>query len=109
MLFRSKVIQEFHAFAAVKKFFIFGGQILKYDPKFFLRISKPQKALPSENLRRLRHYDSVDCCRSDCRGPEEFKKKLINTSGNCIFQAYGEQTPLNSLLSFSARHVTLLT
>jgi hypothetical protein len=27
-------------------------------------------------------------------------KKRVNTSGNCIFHVYGEQTPLNRLLSF---------
>jgi hypothetical protein len=41
---RSKVIQEFHACAMVKKFSIFGG---KYDPeKFLCKYPDPQKALP---------------------------------------------------------------
>jgi hypothetical protein len=31
-------------------------------------------------------------------------KEKVNTSGNCIFHAYGEQTPLNRLLSFL--HIT---
>jgi hypothetical protein len=64
-LFRSKVIQQFHAFAAVKKFFQFLGG--KYDPKIFLQISTPQKALPSENLRRLRHYGPGGYSGSGCR------------------------------------------
>jgi hypothetical protein len=34
------------------------------------------------------------------------RKIEINTSGNCIFHAYGEQTPLNRLVSFLAHHVT---
>jgi hypothetical protein len=42
--FRSKVIQEFHSFAAVKKVFQFWGQI--WPIKFFLQISRPQKTLP---------------------------------------------------------------
>jgi hypothetical protein len=41
----------------------------------------------------------------DCRVPEEYRKKLINTSGNCIFNVYREQTPLNQL-SFLAHRVT---
>jgi hypothetical protein len=34
------------------------------------------------------------------------KKKKVNTSGNCIFHVYGEQTPLNRWLSFFAHRVT---
>jgi hypothetical protein len=37
------------------------------------------------------------------------KQKEVNTSGNCIFHVYGEQTPLNRLLSFLAHRVTSLT
>jgi hypothetical protein len=33
-------------------------------------------------------------------------KKKVNTFGNCIFHVYGEQTPLNRLLSFVAHRVT---
>jgi hypothetical protein len=33
-------------------------------------------------------------------------KKKVNTFGNCIFHVYGEQTPLNRLLSFLAHRVT---
>jgi hypothetical protein len=33
-------------------------------------------------------------------------KKKANTCGNCIFHVYGEQTPLNRLLSFFAHRVT---
>jgi hypothetical protein len=30
------------------------------------------------------------------------EQRKANTSGNCIFHVYGEQTPLNRLLSFFA-------
>jgi hypothetical protein len=63
ILFRSKVI------AMVKEFFLFWGQI--WHIKFFFEISAPQKALPSENLRRLRHYGPDGYIRSGCRVPEE--------------------------------------
>jgi hypothetical protein len=33
------------------------------------------------------------------------KKEKVNTSVNCIFHVYGEQTPLNRLLSFFAHRV----
>jgi hypothetical protein len=33
-------------------------------------------------------------------GVSKNKKKMVNTFGNCIFHVYGEQTPLNRLLSF---------
>jgi hypothetical protein len=33
-------------------------------------------------------------------------KKKLNTFGNCIFHVYGEETPLNRLLSFLAHRVT---
>jgi hypothetical protein len=36
-------------------------------------------------------------------------KKQVNTFGNCIFHVYGEETPLNRLLSFLAHRVTLPT
>jgi hypothetical protein len=36
-------------------------------------------------------------------------KEKINTFGNCIFHVYGEQTPLNRLLSFLAHRVNSLT
>jgi hypothetical protein len=38
-------------------------------------------------------------------GVRKNKKKKVNTSGNCIFHVYGEQTPLNRLLSFFAHRV----
>jgi hypothetical protein len=45
ILFRSKVIQEFHAFEAVKKIFQFLGQ---YNcSKIFLQISTPAKGIIS--------------------------------------------------------------
>jgi hypothetical protein len=72
----------FHLSCSVKKLFknlmlmqqlrvfsIFGGI---YDLKFLLQTSRPRKALPSENLRGLRHYGPGGCySRSSCRGPEE--------------------------------------
>jgi hypothetical protein len=39
-------------------------------------------------------------------GVSKNKKKGINTSRNCIFHVYGEQTPLNRLLSFLTHRVT---
>jgi hypothetical protein len=44
ILFRSKVIQEFHAFAEVKKFFQFLGA--NTTPKTFLQISTPPNCTP---------------------------------------------------------------
>jgi hypothetical protein len=59
-------------------------------------------------MRRLRQYGSGGYSGSGCRGRKN-KKIKVNTSGNCIFHAYGEQTPQNRLLSVFAHHVTLPT
>jgi hypothetical protein len=42
-------------------------------------------------------------------GVSKNNRKEVNTFGNCIFHVYGEQTPLNRLLSFLAHRVTSRT
>jgi hypothetical protein len=65
----SKVIQEFLAFAVVKKFFsIFGANMTR---KIFCKSWNSQKVLPRQKLRWSRHYGPGGYSRSGCRGPEE--------------------------------------
>jgi hypothetical protein len=88
----------------VKNCFQFLGQILLL--KFSLQVSTRQMALPSGNLHQLRHYGPrAVAIRVGAVRFRKIKEK-VNTSGNCIFHVYGEQTSLNRLLSFLAHHVT---
>jgi hypothetical protein len=69
ILFRSKVIQEFHVCAMVKKLFQFLGARL--TPKIFFANLGTPKGITLRKSASIMHFGPGGCCRSGCRGPEE--------------------------------------